>query len=482
MIRLVNHRFLRIRLLLIAAASSLAFCGNLRAREVCNETAAVIHIRVDPQAVIGTIPADFLGLGYETSAVAQPDFFDAKNVKMVQLYRNLAPHGIVRIGGNVSDHTRYVLDGLPAARSQREVTTINQANLRDLGEFLRVTGWQALWGLNLGTGSKEEAAAEAVAVDAALGSQLHSFEIGNEVDFLPRFAKNYEAYHAAYADYKAAIRAVLPEAAFSGPDVAWSTDWCLKFAAAEGGDLRLLTQHYYRTGANKPEATMEKLLQRDTACDHTLAKLRNAGQGRGISNRICEVNSFYGGGKQGVSDTFGSALWCLDYLFQLAADGCGGVNMETDVNQLGWVSHYSPIFHEADGSFTARPEYYALLAFSLAGTGEMVKLAREGDPEINLCAYATQNELGQVWITIVNKDLRRDSHVEINVPGMWSSAQVYPLRAASVGSTGQVTLAGSEVSENGKWTPQPQSLRSSVSGRWQISVPRASAMLVQLRR
>ena len=73
-----------------------------------------------------------------------------------------------------------------------------------------------MWGLNLGTGTKEEAATEAAAVDAALGDRLHSFEIGNEVDYLPRFARNYDAYHAAYAEYtngdprRVAARGVFP--------------------------------------------------------------------------------------------------------------------------------------------------------------------------------------------------------------------------------------------------------------------------------
>jgi len=74
-----------------------------------------------------------------------------------------------------------------------------------------------------------------------------------------------------------------------------------------------------------------------------LQRLQKLSHSVKVAYRINEVNSFYGGGKAGVSDTFGSALWCLDYLFNLAAHGCAGVNMETDINQLGFISHYSPI-------------------------------------------------------------------------------------------------------------------------------------------
>jgi hypothetical protein len=44
-----------------------------------------------------------------------------------------------------------------------------------------------------------------------------------------------------------------------------------------------------------------------------------------------------------VSDTFAAALWVLDFMFTLALAGCAGVNMETGVDQLGFISYYSPM-------------------------------------------------------------------------------------------------------------------------------------------
>ena len=55
--------------------------------------------------------------------------------------------------------------------------------------------------------------------------------------------------------------------------------------------------------------------------------------------------------------------------------------METGVNQLGFVSSYSPI---ADNS--AKPEYYALLAFAHAGRGQRLVLDTEAT-DVNLTAY-----------------------------------------------------------------------------------------------
>src|SRR5689334_558111 len=157
------------------------------------QQARVVQIQIDTATANATISEDFIGFGYETSAVAQPDFFSGKNTQLIQLYRNLSPHGLIRIGGNVSDHTRFVANGTPAVKTEREVTIINQANLADLGDFARATGWQVMWGLNLGSGTKEEAVEEAVAVDRALGPSLQSFEIGNEVDLMRKYARDYDA-------------------------------------------------------------------------------------------------------------------------------------------------------------------------------------------------------------------------------------------------------------------------------------------------
>ena len=74
-----------------------------------------------------------------------------------------------------------------------------------------------------------------------------------------------------------------------------------------------------------------------------LARFQAAAQSAGKPWRMCETASFSGGGKEGVSDTVAAALWALDYLFVLAEHGCSGVNMETGVNHLGGISHYTPI-------------------------------------------------------------------------------------------------------------------------------------------
>lgn len=475
--RLLNSLPFRVRPKALVCATALFTCARLAAQD---QGVDVVKIRVDPNTSLSRISADFIGFGYETSAVSQSNFFSPKNATLAQLYRNLSPHGLIRIGGIISDHAKYVPDGTPVANTQTGVTIINQANLADLGGFARAVGWKVMWGLNLGTGSKEEAAQEALAVHAALGSSLHSFEIGNEVEDLRRFSRSYDVYHATFLDYKAAIRAVLPTAPFSGPDSVGNWLYLTNFAATESREMKLLTTHYYRGGAGSTNATLERLLERDTNWDRKLGNLRQLSRENGLAYRINEVNSFSGGGKPGVSDTFGAALWCLDYLFLLASWECEGVNLETDINQLGFISHYSPIVHDDAGHCSARPEYYGMLAFALAGRGDMVQLTLDKN-SINLTAYATKDELGLLWLTVVNKDFSRDAAVQGVLTRGYTTAEVLRLQAPSIQSKDQVTFAGARVSADGKWAPGPAEKLAINSGAANLVVPHASAALICFR-
>lgn len=460
----------------------LASSARLQAQD---EPSVRVKIQVDPELVVSRISPDFIGFGYETSAVAQRNYFNAKNATLIRLYRNLGPHGLIRIGGNISDHTRFEPDALPAVCPETDVTIINRRNLQDLASFARATGWEVMWGLNLGTGSKEAAVREAQAVSEILGSHLQSFQIGNEVDIHGRYTLKYndfDSYYSNYLAYKANIRSALPSAIFSGPDVAGNLPWLLMFATNEGKDVSLLTHHYYRTGARTPGATIENLLGTDEGWQRKLAQLQAISKDSGVPFRINEVNSFYGGGKAGVSDTFASALWCLDYMYQLATYGGEGLNLETDINQLGWISHYSPIIHDEEGNCRVRPEYCGMLAFALAARGELLKLTLDKGGEINLSAYATRNDGGPLWVTVVNKDLSRDAEITMAPPVKYTRAEVFRLEALSVTSTDAVRLAGAEVSRDGQWTPGCPQKVAMEKGTVEFRVPRASAVLLHLRQ
>ena len=426
-----------------AAPVAAAACAALS-----DDASAAITLRIGSQR-LATVPADFMGLGYEISSAARAGLLSARNHHYVELVRTLGAQGVVRVGGNTSDDASYSAEG--ASRSAPIGTVVNRENLEELGGFLRATGWRLLWGLNLGTGTEDAAVEEALAVHRAAGDHLLGFEIGNEPDLFsknpkhrsPRFG--YDEYLRDFREYRAAIRRRLPGAAFAGPDAADHTEWVERFAADEGRGLTLLTHHYYRE-CESPASTTEKLLHPDPKLLPQLERLQKTSRVSGVPYRICEVNSFCGGGRPGVSDTFGAALWVLDYLCLLASHGCAGVNLQTGVNQRGFVSSYSPIGEDEDGRYSAAPEFYGMLAFRVAGGGDMLPVMWNPG-EANATAYAFRSPAGETRVVLVNKD--EAAAVRVRLPGR--VRDVLRLEAPALNSKTGVTLGGRAVSADGRW-------------------------------
>jgi hypothetical protein len=269
--------------------------------------------------------------------------------------------------------------------------------------------------------------------------------------------------------------------AFAGPDVAAATDWVTKFANDEGKGARLLTQHYYATGPpDNPNATIPNLLKTDDGFLKMTVQLQAASRAAGVPYRLVEVNSCFGGGKPGMSDTFASALWGLDVMFTLASAGGAGINWQTGVNHLGFISSYSPIWDDQQGHYAARPLYYALLGFSVAGIGSRFPVSF--DPRgVNLRAYGVAGSDGAFWLTVINKDVSMDAQLRINSAKPFTSAEAFALAAPSVDSKSQVTLGGTEVSANGNWRPARTARARAGSRREEFTwnLPHASAVLIR---
>lgn len=437
-----------------------------------------IDLTIHSDQRLGAIPNDFMGLGYEISSVATPGLLSASNRVYVDLVRRLGTRGVIRIGGNTSDYSSFAVHA--AAVSAPKHTVINEAGLRDLASFLDATSWSLIWGLNLGYGIVDDALAEARAVARAVGDRLLALEIGNEPDLYvheghrPHYS--YEQYLAEYRRYKSAVRAALPNVGFAGPDAAGATDWVERFATDEGHDLRLLTHHYYREGQNS-SSTADKLLRPDPKLAAMLDRMRTASKSSGVPYRICETNSFSGGGRPGVSDTFAAALWALDYLCVLAWRNADGVNIETGINQLDFISSYSPIGDDQHGHYRAAPEYYGMLGFAEGCRGERVAVTYDAGA-VNLAAYATVDTDGTSTV-IVNKDEGTDADLRIAVKSQAESARVLRLSAPSLDSKTGVTLGGAVVEQDGQWRGRSENARV-IDGTCRVHVPAASAAIVRL--
>lgn len=424
------------------------------------------------------IPLNFIGLGYEMSSVATPGLLSAANDRYVRLVKGLGSEGVLRVGGIVADYTRYEASGIAINKPKNTVITDEQ--LEQFNLFLTKIGWTAIWSLNFAQGTLDEAVKEARAVASALGPRLLALEIGNEVEDYGRGNKpfrktpyTYESYRSEYNKWHDAILKAVPDVRFAAPDTASSVEWVERMAKDAKGDVQLLTTHYYRGG--QAQGSAEQLLHPDPRLKAALVRLHTAAKLSGIPWRMCEANSFSGGGRPTVSDTFLGALWTLDFMLLLAVYGSAGVNIETGVNQLGFVSSYSPI--QDDGKGLNRPgvPYYGMLAFAVARQGcTEVMLIEAPEPATNLTVYALGSGGKSRSAVLINRG-EYDLHVSVAGIGL-GHPRAMRLLGPSISSKTGITFAGSAVDDSGHWTAAKT---DHVNGT-DVLLPKMSAVVLRI--
>ncbi len=401
--------------------------------------------RSTPRRRVRAIPRDFTGLSYESAQLANPEFFSAGNKELVALFRELSTSGNLRLGGGSSEFTTYSdadpvgpppfeVFGPDTSKTVKHGTVTTALALRNLRGFLDATGWNCLYGLNLGQGTKENATAEAAAAFRILGPRLTAFQIGNEPD---SFRNRYRPATWGPADYLAewntfhdAIVATTPGAKFAGPDISNKLPFLGAFAedAAKHPDVILLTAHYYAMGpAGSAGATLDQLAEADpkqaTMHETGFSAVAQAMKISGLPFRMSEGNSCWNGGQPGVSDTLASALWCADIMLRFAALGWCGVNLHG-----GGSGFYTPIAGAPSTGFSLRPEYFGMqFGQSFAGARLLSATLAGGAPHVT--AYVAENA-GRRRVAIVNK---YNEEVEVNLPAR-TGAKAWKLSGPSLES------------------------------------------------
>jgi hypothetical protein len=211
------------------------------------------------------MPADFTGLSYESAQLGHPDFFSESNARLIALFRCLSPSGVLRIGGNTVEYTRWSANdgdittnltphaiGPDAGTAAKTASILTPAAIRNLKEFLSLAGgWRVIYGLNLWHGTPEDAAAEAAYVSQTLGSRLIYFRIGNEPDM--DYAANsktrwsFDNIGISGASSATRVNKAVPTARFAGPDIAKELK-SLRRMAAEHPELTFLSGHIMLKG------------------------------------------------------------------------------------------------------------------------------------------------------------------------------------------------------------------------------------------
>lgn len=449
---------------------------------------ASISIASTPAGSIG--PA-FAGLSYEKSALTKP-LFSASNTDLIGLFKRLGP-SVLRIGGNSVDRNVWTPNGAGQTGGQ-----IAPSDVAPLAAFLKATGWQCLYGVNLGGAgpapytsgsftaatSPTLAAAEVAYVASQLGPSLLGIEIGNEPDL---YGSSYFAgstwtvstFETLWAQFRAAIVAQTPGVSVTGPaDAGSESKWTVPFGQwATRSNLTLLTQHYYRGDGQSASSTAANLITHDSALLTDLATLNTGAQGIGVPFRMAECNSYYNGGASGVSNAYASSLWAIDFLFNCAQGGAVGVNFHGGGNGPG----YTPIADSSGVVVGPRPEYYGILFFTLAGQGTLLS-TQVNAGSLNVTAYAVKTSSGGINLIVSNKDLTNNLKLSIQLPQSASSANLLELTqlSADLTATSGVMIQGASIGVDGSFSPAPAYDLTASGTQLTCYVPALSTVLLQI--
>jgi hypothetical protein len=462
-----------------------------------------IRLSLRPDRLGSRISPHFTGLSYESAQLGNPNFFSGKNTELAGFLRTLGASGVLRIGGNTSEYCYWTSNPTPPSpEDQRKIANVRKTvgpdtgrkapppskitplAVRNLREFLDACGWNLIYGLNMGTGTADDAAAEAAYVTEVAGPKLIAFQLCNEPDLFFRNGIRKADYDFAqfaveWQHFYETIRARVPNAPFAGPDTAYNNEWLVPFAKQFKQEAVFLSQHYYAEGPpTDPSMTIERLLRPNPKLEAEFEGMKNTVKESGLPFRLAETNSCYSGGKPGVSDTFASALWGADLMYQLASEGGMGINFHG--GGYGW---YTPIAGTCDYGFLARPIYYGMLLFAQAGAGQLVESKLEQLEQAPLLtAYGHHSESGAVKAAVFNKN--QDTVVRLAVDPGWRAQRATALRliAPRADDTTDTTFGGAPVGASGAWWPALEEPLSFENGVAFIELPAASAALITFAR
>jgi hypothetical protein len=198
--------------------------------------------------------------------------------------------------------------------------------------------------------------------------------------------------------------------------------------------------------------------------------------------RVDEMNGISCGGTRGVSDSFTSALWLLDTLFEMARAGVAGVNIHTVPKTINEV--LGPQYAHGAWSMRVHPEFYGMVMFAQATPAGSHLLRVSAKLPAGVKVWATRAPNGAVHVVVINKRLAGAQTVRLRIAGAHGTATEEQLRAPSVHATSGVTLGGQtfgSVTSTGLLGGRPAGLTvAPAGGTYSVRVPAASATLLSL--
>jgi hypothetical protein len=388
------------------------------------------------------VAADFLGFSMEwcsAQTVLGQSSAGGTDAIFAQYVANLRAYGAgpmsIRIGGNSTD----------TGGSCGTPTGIQ--SVQAMNEFARATGARFTFGVNMASHDLAASKAQAAAYCSGMpAGSIASFEIGNEPDLYTTPGWNASTYSGELSQYLAGVLSAQPcTSNLMGPSFDFTYAHFMPrikdiLVRNRGKGLGTVAQHYY-AGDNAVTPGFLLTPAADSGPEQLLSDVQTA-HALGMTYRVDEMNSAWGGGAPGVSNAFESALWFIDNAAKLAAEGVDGIDIHGGM--LAGTNYYTPfsITAAGGGSFSLNnrgsspataPLYYGMLFFARAINGAHSAISPAAiSTSTDIDAWSTVDGVGTERLIMVNRDIANGAQVVVAQSA--STASVCYLEAPSYSS------------------------------------------------
>jgi hypothetical protein len=409
---------------------------------------------------------------------------------------------ILRIGGDSADHSVFDVN---VGRLPRGVFDLRASWFHKTSELVSHIDARLIVDLNLVTDSPLMARRWAHASTVGLPRRtVVGLEIGNEPDLYTRrywatvfspiglLARDLpveltpDSYVRLFGSYSRVLSTLSPKIGLVGPVVAYpalALPWISTLLRGPHPGLEEISAHEYPYSACEPPLsplfpTIDRILS-EGATAGMAASVKPAvllAHRAGFPFRLTEANSVTCGGLPGVSDTFATALWAPDAMFELLRTGANGVN----VHVRAYADNAA--FGLGTDGIVAHPLMYGLILFTrMLGPGaRLVPATLEAPSSLHLRAWAVRVGARDLRVLVINKGahtVRVRLRLRASTP-----ATVERLLAPSPRALSGVTLGGRHLGIHETWLGRPSTptIRRA-AGVYTLSVPATSAALVRVQ-
>jgi hypothetical protein len=452
-------------------------------------------VRIPAPGAPLSVPRSFLGISTEYWTIP----FWANHLSLLgRVLSAITPHGptVLRIGGSSADQVFWA----PAEEPPEWVFEIRRSWLSQVRRIIARFGVRVILDLNLVTATPRIAVRWARAADTTLPSEsVVGFEIGNESDIYSRAAwrritggvgsrtlprrMTAGGYASSYLTYAKALARVDRGVPLYGPalsEPATHLSWISRLLGGDHPGLGAITVHRYPLSAcshqgSKTFPTIARLLGENATAGmaRTIGGAVRAAKRAGLTVRLTELNSVTCGGRHGVSNTFATALWAPDALFELLRAGASSAAVHVRAKAINMA------FSLTRRGLVAYPLLYGLSLFSrtLGADPQLLPLRLNTQRSLRLKAWAVRASGNLLHVLLIDKGTQA-ARVSLRIPDA-GPVTAQQLLARSARATSGVTLGGQHLNARGRWAGKPiiEIIRPGTGG-YQVTVRGISATLV----